>query len=198
MPKDNVFERIKIMLAGNPAAYQMFQNGLMLWYAPNVIFAIAYEGKKITWWGKYTERWKDAGEPRYFGDAPDDCVIPQRGIGYIWSTRNLQPSLGYALIDETQFSGQYRSLDDDWVLDDWIGGIIELHSDVQPVPSPEPTGTGKWMWLTQLDLPVNLNHVAWVDADSLRLGVYDAVLKLPAATAAALRDYIKAQSVEIA
>ena len=191
-----MFERLIRALQGNPAAYQMFQDGLMLWYVPDVIFAIAYKDNKVAWWDNYIERWKDAGEPHYFGDPPEGCAIPQRGIGYIWNTRDLQSRLGYALTDEAEFSGGYKEVDDGWLLDDWIGGIIELLGDVTPFPEPvDPVS--KWVWLTELNLPVNLNHVVWVGTDRLRIGSHDIVLSLPEATAAALREYIKAQCVEI-
>lgn len=193
-----MFERLIRSLQGNPAAYQMFQDGLMLWYAPDVIFAIAYaDNGPVTWWNKYTERWKDAGEPHYFGDAPDGCAIPQRGIGYIWNARSLEPRLGYAITDEAEFSGGYKEVDDGWLLDDWIGGIIELLGDIPSFQEPVVDPASKWVWLTELDLPLNLNHVVWVGTDRLRIGSHDIVLSLPTATAAALRDYIKAQSVEI-
>ena len=196
------FKRFVRMLLGNDAAYQMFQKGFMLWYAPDVIFAITVQGGNVVWWGKYTERWAQSGKPRYLESAPAGCTIPQRGIGYVWHARNLQQRLGFAIGGEEGFAGKYEAFDDGWLVHyydggKWDGGMVELHPGVQPVPELTIT-TGNWVWLAELGMPVNLDHVVWVGSDRLRVGPHDIVLSLPEKTAIALKAYLKTQCVEIA
>jgi len=191
-----MFKRFVRMLLGNAAAYQMFQTGFMLWYAPDVVFAIGRQEDEVTWWGKYTERWARAGEPYYPGIPPDGCTIPQRGIGYVWYARNLQQELGFATGSEEGFAGRYEEFNDGWLVDVWAGGTLELA--VKDPASDGPVKKGDWVWLAKLDMPINLDHVVWVGSDRLRVGPHDIVLSLPEKTAIALKAYLKPQCVEIA
>lgn len=192
---------------------QIFERGVMHWFAPEedgangTIFALM----DVTgqWW-RGEDFWDGVMEPAV--EAPPGLIMPRSGFGLAWVIQGFDDVLGFATSGEEVVSGHYVAWQDGWEL--FIGGddalVLQLSGSdewtrpaptpdppsepepepVIPIPMPEPR-PGGWVYLRELKKCVNLDYVAWIDADSLRIGQYDAVLALPEKTGEELLAYVK-------
>lgn len=197
-----------VTMADGTVVRQLFERGEMLWFASDrTIFVIRDSAAGVLWtWWRGADTWDGVSKPD--AEAPEGLLVPTGGFGKVWWEQGFGNALGYAVGGEVVTEGYYKAWGDGWELhfDDLV---IELPGDKQwvkpepgpepaPIPEPGPTsGVGWWIWLEELNMPINLEYAAWVDANSLRVGQYDAVLVLPEGTAMALRAYIKTKCVEI-
>lgn len=199
---------------------QQFEWGVMHWFAPEedgangTIFALINTTADYIWW-RGEDTWDGTSEPA--AEVPEGLFVPGSGFGHAWQEQGFESVLGFAITSEHVGSGWHRALGDGWEL--WVDAMrIALAADKQwkpPEPEPEPTpepepgpepspmpvpmpgAVGGWVWLREMNMAVNLEYAAWIDADSLRVGQYDAVLVLPKATAVALRAFIKTLCIEV-
>lgn len=85
-------------------AAQRFQQGQMLWRGDRqVIYVLEADGR----WSFFGDTWEDGDDP--FDPSiivPEGLYQPVRGFGQVWRDQpGLRASLGYALAEETGFSG---------------------------------------------------------------------------------------------
>jgi len=204
---------------------QEFERGAMYWFAPEqsdengFIFVLM---DIIDRWFRVEDTWGGMTEPAV--EPPPGLITPGGGFGNIWFQQpkdhpDFLAILGFALFGESETSGYYRARGDGWELC-VTGAMIHLPAskvwrpDAEPAPEPEPEPEpgpepvipipapelkpgGWWVYLSEIKLAINMDYVAWIYGDSLRVGQYDAVLALPEKTAMALLAYARSLCVKI-
>ncbi len=100
-----------------PAAWQPFENGLMLWRADsNLIYGV---GPNEAWFIT-GDRWVEGDDP-YDPSiiAPDGYYQPVRGFGLVWRQRpGVRAALGWALAEESGFTAVIQEFTDGQVWHD--------------------------------------------------------------------------------
>jgi hypothetical protein len=96
--------------ASSVAAFQQFENGVMIWAgSQNTIFVI-YASNKAPRWSQYPDTWKDGMPDSDPGLVPPAGMLqPIRGFGLVWrGKRGVRDRLGWATGPEMPFQGDFQ------------------------------------------------------------------------------------------
>jgi serine/threonine protein kinase len=134
-----------------PAAWQPFENGLMLWRADlNLIYVI--EGNN--WLPPVGDRWREGDEP-YDPSiiAPSGYYQPGRGFGLVWREQpGVRAALGWGLAEESGFTTTIQEFTRGLVWYDaergrlmilYNSGAYQLVEGIEAVDSSQPAEKGE-------------------------------------------------------
>lgn len=115
------------------AGWQDFENGFMVWIAPDTIFVVGDTG----WWNVYQDGWD--GEQVFYGAPPEGCRVPQNGFGWVWANHTVEVAdrLGYATGGETSYQAEVEQTEFGWRFSD-PDGEWRILSIAEPEEEPGP------------------------------------------------------------
>ncbi len=96
-----------------PAAYQVFQNGFMIWFEGHIFAiqkpAIAPDGSSINPYAYYYRDGWTGESIHYDGVVPEGMSLPQNGFGWVWDNNpERQVGLGFATGEEIPYNAQIQ------------------------------------------------------------------------------------------
>jgi hypothetical protein len=98
-------------VAGQPAtmnaAYQTFQQGIMVWRSDTrQVYALYSSGNGVV----MTEAWDGTTPITYSEQPPSGLLLPQNGFGWVWtSDSTVRATLGWGTAAEQGYSGQFQN-----------------------------------------------------------------------------------------